>query len=58
MNRLKVGFGLNTMKNFVCFSHIAIIASFLLIIGLSGCGYKTSPKWVEKANTVQTTEAK
>lgn len=58
MNRLKIGSAFHTVKDIVNFSHIAIIASFFLIVSLDGCGYKTSPKWVQKANVVKTTEAK
>jgi len=53
MNIFKIGFALNSVKNFVSFSHIAIIASLLLIVSFSGCGYKTPPIWVDK-----TTKAK
>ncbi len=49
MNRLKIGFALNNIKNFVSFFHIAIISLFLLSFTFSGCGYKTPPVWVEKS---------
>ncbi len=53
MNRLKVGSAFHTIKNLVRFFHIAIIASFLLIATTSGCGYKTSPVWVDKSAKAQ-----
>jgi len=53
MNIFKIWFVLNSVKNFISFSHVVIIASFLLIVGFSGCGYKTSPVWVEKTVKVQ-----
>jgi hypothetical protein len=49
MNIFKIGSSLNGIKNFVNFFHIAIIASFLLTVSFSGCGYKTPPVWVEKS---------
>jgi hypothetical protein len=48
MNISKMWSSLNGVKNFINFFHIAIIASFLLIVGFNGCGYKTPPVWVEK----------
>ena len=53
MNIFKMWTSFYTTKNFVNFFHIAIIASFLFIIGLSGCGYKTPPVWVEKNTTTK-----
>jgi hypothetical protein len=53
MNIAKIGSMFYGIKNFINFFHIAIIASFLLIVGFSGCGYKTPPVWVEKSSKVK-----
>ena len=53
MNIFKIGSSLNSIKNFISFFHIVIIASFLLTVGFSGCGYKTPPAWVDKNVTVK-----
>lgn len=53
MNRLKIGSAYDAVKNIVRFFHIAIITSFLLIATTSGCGYKTSPVWVDNSKKVE-----
>ncbi len=53
MYRFKIGSTRNTIKNFVSFFHIGIIALFLLSFSFSGCGYKTPPKWVDKTLKVK-----
>ena len=53
MNRLKIGFALNSIKNFVSFFHIGIITLFLLSFSFSGCGYKTPPVWTDKTTKVK-----